>query len=530
MTQKFQDEDADILQFGGGINSRASEDQIDPLECTEGENFLLDPGNSEFRPRPPFQLLGQADNAKEIRGFATLKKTDGTVSMLVQAGNRVYEWDGTDFTSVGTVDPNARIRGKREAIWNLADKVIIADLELQEDLMEWDGTTLTTTTFLASNGSDAFGTFRAKYVLIDNERALYFNIHDNGGEFPHLMVSSERGNYLIVSTGDRPSSSIGADAPFFLPMPQLKAINGVAKGFGVIGVSQEDGDFEKLVGSTSQDFAWEKLHPDSAAVGDEAVASITNDIIFGAQGRIESLESTEKFGDVEFDDSSFKIRDDIKSYNNWTLVYNQRLKRLYCFPDGQPECWVMFTDFVGSQLSPWSKYTSDHPMNFKPTAVMSCYDPVDGLEYVFMGDSDGNLYRMEGAAFDGDGGTDSVVARRRSIMFSAPLDAEAFDVSGFIEHRYNEPATMQLTMLWSGYQVYSVGRDIPFAELVFETVFGGDAYFGGKFYFGLEKQNRLVRKKWGTSGKSNQFQIETKIVDTDDFEVTKVGFRYQFEE
>ena len=144
MTKRFADEDAKILRFGGGINSRSSEDQVDPLECTAGENFILDPGNGEFRPREPYDLVGTVPNGAEIRGFATLLKADGTVTMLVQAGATVYSWDGAaTFTDVGTVAATAKLRGPKEANWALADKVLIADINLVDDVQEWDGTTST---------------------------------------------------------------------------------------------------------------------------------------------------------------------------------------------------------------------------------------------------------------------------------------------------------------------------------------------------------------------------------------------------
>ena len=150
MTRRIRDEDFEIVKFGGGQNSRASQDQIDPLECISGANFILDPGNSEFRPRPPFDELGTTPNGQEIRGLVTLLKTDGTVTMLVQAGATVYKWDGTAFSKVGTVDPLAQLRGPREANWALDDKVLISELNLKEDMHEWDGTIFQQIAFLQS--------------------------------------------------------------------------------------------------------------------------------------------------------------------------------------------------------------------------------------------------------------------------------------------------------------------------------------------------------------------------------------------
>ncbi|MCH8136502.1 MAG: hypothetical protein IIB77_11030, partial [Proteobacteria bacterium] len=334
MTRRFKEEDAKILGYGAGINSRASEGQIDPLECSSGENFILDPGNTEFRPRPPFDLVSTVPNGAEIRGFATLKKADNTVTMLVQAGTNVYKWDGATYTLVGTVSGSAKLRGPKEANWALDDKVIISDVNLAENLQEWDGTTFQQITFLQSDGSSVFGAFRARYCVVDNERAFYGNIHESGSAFEHLLVSSKRGNHVIVSASDRPASSLGNDAPWFLPMPQFKPINGMAFVFGILAISQQGGAFEKLTGSSAKDFALDKLHYGSGAGGRESVVAVSNDIVYGAAGHIESLKSTNEFGDVELDDLSFKIQPDIKTFNDWTLVYNPRFRRVYCFPAG----------------------------------------------------------------------------------------------------------------------------------------------------------------------------------------------------
>ena len=43
MSKRFGPEEEDIvLRFGGGINSRASEDEINPREAAYGQNFILD--------------------------------------------------------------------------------------------------------------------------------------------------------------------------------------------------------------------------------------------------------------------------------------------------------------------------------------------------------------------------------------------------------------------------------------------------------------------------------------------------------
>lgn len=526
MTRKFRDEGAEILRFGGGRNTRASEDQINPLECTEGENFILDPGNGEFRPRPPFDLEGTVPNGAEIRGFATLKKTDGTVSMLVQAGAQVYSWDGATFTAVGSVSSSARLRGPAKANWALTDKVLISDLNLSEEIHEWDGTTLTQTTFLQSDGSSAFGAFRCKYIVIENERAFYGNIYESGQAFPHLMVSSERGNYLVVSASDRPSSALGDDAPWFLPTPQLKPINGMDFAFDVLAISQDGGAFEKLQGSTAKDFVLQKLHPGSGAVGAEAVISTGNDIIYGASGHIESLESTDKFGNVEYDDISFKIKSDITAFDEWALVYNPRLRRVYCFPVEGSEVHVLHTDFIGTELSPWSKWTTQHSFSFQPTASMVCRDPVDGLEYVYMGDANGNLYKLEGSGESGDAGSASIIAKRTSMLYIAPLDLQAFNIIGWITHRKRLANDVVLRFLFAGKNVHDVAKTIELSAIDFDTPYGGSVYYGGNYYYGARQENRLVRRTFGIPGEANAFQIEVEVDSTNEFAFPEIGLRY----
>jgi len=525
MPRSIREEGAEILRFGGGRNTRASEDQIDPLECTDGENFILDPGNGEFRPRGPFDLAGTVPNASEIRGFATLRKTDGSVSMLVQAGAQVYSWDGSNFTAVGSVSASAKLRGTTKSFWALSDKVLIADINGAEEIHEWDGTSFQQTSFFQSDGSTSFGAFRAKYIVVENERAYFANIYESGQAFPHLLVCSKRGDYTVVSASDRPSSALGTDAPWFLPTPQLRPINGLAQAFGILGISQEAGAFEKLTGTNSQDFAMAKLHDGSGAIGTESVVSTSNDIIYGAPSHIESLQSTDKFGDVEFDDLSFKISGDISAFDEWTLVYNPRVRRVYCFPDGGSEVHVLHLDFIQSDLSPWSKWTTENAFSFQPSAQMLCRDPSDGLEYVFMGDANGNIYRLEGTG-SGDAGSTSIIAKRTSKLFLAPLDAKAFSIQGWVTHRKLEGNDVTMKFMFAGKHVHDVAKTITLSAVDFDTPYGGSVYYGGNFYYGARQENRLVRRTFGVPGQANAFQIEIKVEGTNSFAFPEVGIRY----
>ncbi|MGI9626720.1 MAG: hypothetical protein ACR2QM_07785, partial [Longimicrobiales bacterium] len=262
-----------ILKFGGGVHSRASEDEIDPRECASGQNFQLDLENREFMPRDPFDLLGTTPNGSEIRGGGQLQKADGTISTLVQAGDTVYKWDGTTFTSVGTVSTSAKLRGWQEQNWQLDDKLLLTDLALIEPVKEWDGTTFQD---IAHNLT---GDFIAKYCFVSNERAFFGNVISNSVATPHMLVGSERSDYLTLSVSDRPSSALNEGDAFFLLTPDLRPINGLVEAFQTIIMSSLNGSIWLLEGQSSKDFSIRELYPRSGAVADESLAYIGNDVV-----------------------------------------------------------------------------------------------------------------------------------------------------------------------------------------------------------------------------------------------------------
>lgn len=531
MSQKVKPKDFDVvIKFGGGLHTRASEDEIDPREAADGHNFMLDAENRELRNRPPFDLIGTVPNGAEIRGGATLVKSDGTVSVLVQAGASVYEWDGaTGFTLKATVNANAKLRGHwRTHNWTLDDLVLITDLSLLEVVKQWDGTTLSNVTFLNGSASDAaFGTFYAKYCNISDERAIFKHIRDSGGTFPHMIVGSERSLYGTISVADRPASSLSEADPFFLLTPDLKPINGNAEAFGRTIVSTEKGRLFNLSGASAKDFAFEEFYAGSAASGDESLAYIGNDIIYGRQGRVESLTDTDRFGDSEADDLTKPIADQVAGFTGWRIVYNSRMNRAYLFPDDQSEVWVINTAMRGGEVSPWMRWTTQHSMAFQPTFVMSMLDPVDGLEYVFMGDADGNWYRLEGSGTSGDGGSANIETEWKTKLYSAPLDTEFNKVEGYVKYHKNAAATLTLTFEYAGQTAFNETVTVTLPGLDSDTAhFGGNYYFGGDVYFGVAFENRLIRQKFFPPGQASDFQIKATVDGTTDVRINEIGLRF----
>lgn len=513
------------VRFGGGLNSRASSDEIDERECAAGENFDLDLGNTQFRPRKPFDKMGTAPNAGRINGFAQLVKSDGTVSTLIQAAGNVYEvgpdWD--TWTLKGTVNTAARIRGPRHHIWNLDDVVLISDVAGVEVVQQWDGTTLTDLYHLLG------GDFIAKYIHVEDERAYFGNVSANGVSTPHVVLASARSDYETLSTQNRPTSELGDDDAWFLPMPDLKPINGMAGAFGVLVFSTLRGQMHQLTGSTPADFEISTLHYDSYADGTESIVFAGNDIVYGRPGRIESLIATDTYGDVETNDLSLKVSDAIGTYKGWRMAYSSRHQRIYCQPQDLAEMWVFHKPLADSGLSPWMKWTTSHAMDFNPTTMWTMLDIEDGLEYVFCGDSSGNVYRLEGTGDNGDAGTTNITASRTSKLYSAPGHAQFYDVHGAVKFRpvTGESSDITLSIQWQGETVFDKSISMTLASAESGAVFGGEHYFGGEVYFGRHFEGRLARERFIVAGQGNEIQIVVEGGGTSEFQINEIylGFR-----
>ena len=492
--------------FGGGINSAVSSQSIDIRECSDGENFdLLLEAFDKLRTRAPIDLVGTATNAETIHGIIEHQAVDGSVTMLVQAGGTVYQWDGSTFTSKGTVSPNARLRGGRYSTSELDDFVIITDLNLVENVKTWDGTTFTD--FVHNLG----GNFKARYCRVENERAIFLNVHSGATATPHvILVSAGLSTTTASAVGtltvaNRPSSSLSATDPFFLPIPDLKAINGVEVAFGVTAVSTEGGQVWQITGSSSKDYSITPLYKSAAAKGDESIISTGNDILYGKSGGIESLVSVNSYGDVETDDITRYISDQVNEIKEWTGVYNPRVHKAYWWGLDGNEVYV-FNQFLydpkrnpldalagKSELSPWSKWTTAYGNgDFRQTAVALCKRPGDKLDTVYFGTAGGKLFQLEGSG-DQDGGSSDVTLIRTLPMFEIP-NAESYDISGYIGYEKLSAATLTLDFLCSGKTVFDDSITITIPAISGGSYFGGAVYFGGAFYFGAQFEGRITRQ------------------------------------
>lgn len=520
------------LRFGGGIHSRASEEDIDPRECAGGINFDLDPQNFEMRPRQGISLFGRAPNGKDIRGLASFIRSDNTVFFGVQAGDEFYSV-GSDrtFVSLGAVNPASRMRGHwRDGYWALGDKLLITDLALQQGIYEWDGTSLDLVTFKNGDDSD-FGFFTSKYLKINLERAVYSNVRDQSGNLSHLIVASEVGNFEKISVSDRPSSALGEADPFFIPSPDLREINGSVIAFGRMFYSTKNGSMWQMYGKTSQEFGLEPFYEGSNAAGVESVIWAGNDVYYGKIGTIDSLRGVTQFGDVEATAISNPIKDKVDGVVRWTAVYNDRKQRAYFFPEGSSDLWVLHKSMIGSGISPWSQWNTTLPVAFQPSTVMSCLCPISGCERVYMGDNDGNIYMLEGENGSADCDSIDLSVSRTSRVFRFELsDASIYNVAGFVKYRKGCKFKIKLTFLYGGISAFDESLEIDVSEPD-EGSYWSDtegAYWGG-FYYGQPFKGRLVKQRFNADGGDDisEFQVRVEVDGREDFGISEVFCEFE---
>lgn len=531
-------ENVTVLRFGGGLNTRTSEDEIQVREASDGYNFDLDLENSHLEPRKPFELMGTATNAKDIRGYAQLRKADGSLSTLIQSGDTVYSWDGTAFTSVGTVQGGAKLRGPSHQNFTLDDQVIITDLNLVETVKRWDGTTFED---LPHNLTAGNGNLYAKYGWVRDERLFLGNVK-SGAATPHMLVGSKRELYTDgkaeLSTSQKPASALGAANAFYLLTPDLKPINGFVESFGRFVISSRHGSMYFLDGGSAEDFAIKTLYPDSAATGDEGIIFAGNDAIYSRNGLIESLTGADTFGDVENDDLSRQISNLIEGFDEFRLVYDPLRKRVYVFPHGSETIWVFHKPIYdqsakdvtllrpGQQLSPWTAYKTGHSTGFQPTTVWSMYDPVSGRPRVFFGGSAGEIFAFEGPDYLGDGGTTNVTTTRTSKNFPPPM-GKSSKFSGWARYRSGSDVTLKIEVLFGGTNVLENEVNINLPEGDNANHWGGPVYFGGTFYYGALYEGKIREQKWSIAGSSSEYQLRVTVTSDNSFSIAEVGIEFE---
>ena len=506
------------LRFGGGIN-QLDDELVSFDECIDGENFLLDADSRSFRPRPSFDLKGTAPNAAVINGIMQLIKRDNTATQLVQAGTTVYDWDGgSTWTSKGTVASNALLRS---AYWSLNDVLVITDLNKNEVVKTWDGTTLGT---LAHNIVGVTNLY-AKYALVHGGRVWLFNVTTDAADNPHVILASEYEDYSNFNNAQTPdSAALTYSDPFFMTSKDLRPINGVGLFYNTIVFSTIDGRMFRITGTDATDYAVEEYYAGSSAVGKELMVNAGNDLMYVRRGgQIESLRATDQYGDTTADDISKWIQTETQGLNDGVAVYDQQRQRV-CFFTEYGYVLVCDKYALTKGLSPWMKWTTNMTTNLNVSAATYLRIPNYTGYTIYFGGTEGQVYDMNGIGTGDSGGV--VIDSYRKSKLVTNMNTIDDLVSGRIHYRRKAIQNLDLTFEWSDEYTDTRNR-IPLKaplEGVGNAVFGGNVYWGGDVYFngGAATLDRVSTVGFSAVGKGPSFFLTTALSTDEDFLVLKI--------
>ncbi len=499
--------------FGGGINE-LNDIAVSNAEAIEGKNFDLGLGNQKFKPRRPITILDTATNASAIHGIHQLIKQNNTKTTLVAAGTTMYEWDGGTFTSRGTITSTSELH---DFSWDLDETIIIVDRNKDDVVKEWNGTTLSNLT------TGLVNPLYAKYGLVHNGRVLLANITDNTTEIPHMVLFSEfedRENYDLTSRAGASGFTTGEE-PFYLLSPDLKPINGLAQFQDVVICSTENGQLYKLVGDDATNYQWVDFYKGSAAIGVNSIVNAGDDVYYMRDGGvIESLRSTDRYGDVGTDDISLVVRETVKDSTGMRAVYDQTNRKILFFLDSK--ILVLHKDLIGSESSPFTIYKTQHPVAFNTDAVryMEYPSSSNSDKTILFGDDDGNIFDLNGDYGGGDGASCCIIASRKMPL--QPFDYNTL-LNGRVYYRRegecdlnmqfdwgDERSTTDLTVTLKG-TTGDAGRNF----------FGAGKYFADGEYFseGFQGAGNPVSKGFSAMGKGTTVFVTLEVETSEYFEI-----------
>lgn len=518
--------------FGGGLNESQAPDIS---EAAEGSyNFELSKDSFALKPRSPFDLKGTATNAADVRGLMQLVKRDDTETTLVQAGDTVYKWDGAStFSSVGSCHSSSKLR---DVYWSLGDYLVIPDLQKATVVQKWDGTTFSTLS--TGLGTNLF----AKYGIVHQGRMWLFNV-TTSTDTPHLLVASAFETPTSYDTTQRATtgtfSATGLEA-FYMLSPDLRPINGVAKTVaGDLIISTQEGSLFKLSGTNATNYAFENFYPGSQSVGVESMASTGNDVLYMRKGgNIESLEATQKYGDVQVDDLSRWIQNTVADLNAAITVYDQKNQKVMFFVSGKVLVFYKDLFLAGAlvsdggerkRVSPWSVYKTTHANGFDTAAARFMRIPGTLTQSVFFGGTNGQVFDLNGSGVSGDGNSASiqVVRKTRFLDNKDGIDFMAHVTRGNVQYRRLNEVGFNVEADWGDEYNISIASMTLKGPPPGDTgaFYGGPVYYGGAWYYnqGFAFRNKVSHQNFSLVGRGSGCTMTCSALETVDYQVDSVS-------
>ncbi len=453
---------------------------------------------------------------KNIAGILQLEKRDNTNTTIIIAGTNVYLWDGTNSLGnpIATVTTGGRFR---DAYWSLDDIAIITDVLLQNQIKQWNGTAFSNLTTGTGNA------IRAKYAIIHNGRVWLANIIDGTTALPHVILVSAFENHELYDPGMRAGTGgFTGDEAFFLTTPDLRPVNGLDIFQQEVIISTEQGRIFKVTGNDSTNYAFLTFYAGSAAIGTQSLRNIGNDTVYlRTGGVVESLVATETSGDVTANDISIKVPVSFNNQDDAIVIYDQTLQKVYFFVTGK--VMVLFKDMLGTELSPWSVYKTQHSSQFNATAAKYMRIPGQSDFTSYWGDVDGNIFDMNGEGA-GDAGVDNILTRRVfqlvNMNWGPPFQFR-------LQYR-QKSATPVMARFSFGDEIAT--RDVPITlkaattSTLTRNFYNADSHYNNEAYYseGQELGALPVTQGGSPAGRGIAAFLELRADTRDDFLIDKI--------
>ena len=392
---------------------------------------------------------------------------------------------------------------------------------------------------------------KAKYSVVHDHRVWLFNVTADSNATPNMILVSayedaEDYDNATRGTAQDPTATPAANDAFFILSPDGRAINGAVEFFDTIIFSTEEGKLFRIDGNDATNYTVNEFYPGSSAEGEEALVNTGNDIIYFRRGKVvESLASTNRYGDVATDDLSVWIPDTIQTICTPRTVYDEENQRIYFFCDNAGGALVLDKTFLligktdgdGRRLSPWSFYSTTMANELATQCAVSVRTPGSTTKQktVIWGDDSGNIYDVNGTIGGGDGGTENVnVVRQTKVITDVDTNNEL--MIGRVEYKRISDVTFEMTFNWSD----EYHRETVEVPLKASFGLGGANFWGGDVWWnqGLSdlpdlstsifwNEGRVVDDQisslgFSAPGKGSGFILQVQVTDTEDFLVSRV--------
>ena len=378
----------------------------------------------------------------------------------------------------------------------------------------------------------------AKYSVVHNNRLWLFNITTDSDENPHMILASTFEDSESFDTVNRNGVATG-NAAFFTLTPDLKPINGVVLFNRQLIISTEDGALHRLSGLDASDYQFTTYYAGSAAVGEESMANIGNDVVYMLKGGgIDLLGATDTSGDVRADDVSRWIPTTTKDLTSSQTVYDQQNQKVFFFLASK--ILVLFKDILSTGGgSPWTVYKtsltdSDGASIFTTKAVKYMRRPGETTQTIYFGDSDGNIYDVNGSGL-GDNSSNIMTSRKSPLIETDRLNIMRGNV------QYRRLGEFDLSLIFDWAEEYNTTQsDIPLkgppASEDTPAYWNLDSYYQGtagaeglraEDYYneGFSFADQVSKQNFAPAGRSDAFFMTIEMDTTVQYQIDHIEFK-----